>query len=104
MLSVVAIVLCSSYLLALEQWAFIGTSVPFFRRIALGYCCIHIFRLYQSSIHFFFQYHIRFFHARPLSIWKTQIYPMIGMVVSLCLPITLPFVIQGDMQPLYPIF
>ena len=102
LLAIVAVSLCSSYVLALEQWPFIGSHIPFLKRVILGYCCIHIFRLYQSSIHFFFQYHIRFFHAQPLGIWKTQIYPILGMIISLCLPITMPFVVQGDISSLYP--
>ena len=57
--SVVAIVLCSSYLLALEQWPIIGTSIPVLRRIALGYCCIHIF-LFVSIIHSFSFFNIIF--------------------------------------------
>ena len=102
LLSIVSVTLCTSYVLKIEQWPFIGSHIPFLKWVVLGYCCLHIIRLYQSSMHFFFQYHIRFFHAKPLSIWNTQIYPIFGMIISLCLPITLLFYGQGENSFFYP--
>ena len=57
----------------------------------LLYCGIQIFRLYQSSRHFFFQYRIRFFQQDPVGIWHVQIFPALFMILSLCVPISLLF-------------
>ena len=89
-----------TYLFMVDKWPILGDYIPHVRWGVLMYCGIQIFRLYQSSRHFFFQYRIRFFQQEPVGIWHVQIFPALFMILSLCVPISLLFFTEKNLHAL----
>ena len=100
LLSISTIILSGTYLFMVDQWPILGGYIPHLRWGVLLYCGIQIFRLYQSSRHFFFQYRIRFFQQDPVGIWNAQVFPALFMILSLCVPISLLFFAEKNIHAL----